>query len=106
MLDEFKKENFSTYYGEFNKSKEIEAWLLVMKKYFRVHDFSKNMKESIAIFTLKRKFDIWWEDLRNFKDVREKDISSRISKRYFQEKYLFERYYYNKVKEFHEEKLG
>lgn len=41
----------------------------------------------------------------NVKDMRKKEISWRIFEKYFRQKYLCERYYDNKVKEFHEHKL-
>lgn len=49
---------------------------------------------------------MWWEDLRNFKDIMGKELSCREVEKYFQEKYLSERYYDRKVKELHKNKLG
>jgi len=46
-----------------------------MKKYFRTHDYFENIKSRVYIFSLKGKDDIWWEDLRNVKDIREKELS-------------------------------
>jgi len=37
--DEFKKEKPPKFDGEMKKSKDVEAWLLGMKKLFRLHDY-------------------------------------------------------------------
>ena len=50
--DEFKKEKPPTFDGEVKTGQEDEAWLLGMKKYFQVHDYSRNMKARVSIFIL------------------------------------------------------
>jgi hypothetical protein len=49
--------------------------MLGLKKYFRFHDYSKNLKVRITIFNLNGNASIWWEDLRNVKGIHEKDFS-------------------------------
>jgi len=51
------------------KYKDAEAWWLGMKKFFRIHDYSKNMKSKAITYSLKIKIDIWWEDLKNVKCI-------------------------------------
>jgi hypothetical protein len=77
-----------------------------LKKYFRVHDYSKNLKARITIFNLNGKASIWWEDLRNVKGIHEKDLSWKQFEKYFKKKYLSENYFDGKTKEFYELKLG
>ena len=43
-FEEFKKAKPPSFDGEIKKGEEVEAWLLGLKKYFRVHDFSENLK--------------------------------------------------------------
>jgi hypothetical protein len=43
-FEEFRKAKQPYFDGEIKKGKEVEAWLLGLKKYFRVHDFSENLK--------------------------------------------------------------
>ena len=50
-------------------SEYVEAWLLDMKKYFRFHNYSENLKAKIATFSLKGKEDIWWEYVKNVKGI-------------------------------------
>jgi hypothetical protein len=104
--EEFKKSKPPTFDGEIKKGEEAEVWLLGLKKYFRVHDYSENLKARIAIFNLNGKASIWWEDLRNVKGIHEKDLSWKQFEKYFKKKYLSEKYFDGKTKEFYELKLG
>ena len=77
-----------------------------MKKHFKIRDYSKNEKDRIAIFNLNGKASIWWEHLSQMKGSNEKRIVGKKFENYFKQKYLSERYYDNKIKEFHELRLG
>ena len=72
--DEFKKERPPTFNGEVKTGQEAEAWLLRTRKYFQVQDYSKNMKERVAIFNLTGSASIWWEHHRQVKKVNERRI--------------------------------
>jgi hypothetical protein len=52
---EFKKIKPSTFDGESRTGKEVEAWLLDIKKYFQIYNYSSNMKVKMAIYNLKGK---------------------------------------------------
>lgn len=56
--DEFKKEKPPTFDGEIKRSQDAEAWLLGMRIFFRLHDYSENMKDRVSTFILKGKVDI------------------------------------------------
>jgi hypothetical protein len=60
----------------------------------------------VATFNLNGKYSIWWEDLKNIKGVCEEDLSWKQFEKYFWKKYLLERYFDEKAKEFYELKLG
>jgi hypothetical protein len=51
-FEEFRKAKPPSFDGEIKKGEEAEAWLLGLKKYFRVHDFSENLKALVATFNL------------------------------------------------------
>jgi len=53
-----------TFDGELKKPKDAEAWLIVMNKFFELHEYTGNMKARIIIFNLKGKVDIWREDVK------------------------------------------
>lgn len=80
--------------------------MLGMKKLFELHDYTKNMKDKIVIFCLKGKEDIWREYVKWVRDINIKGLSSHAFKRLFRKKYLSERYYESKAKEFYELKIG
>jgi hypothetical protein len=73
--EEFKKSKPPTFDGDIKKGEEEEVWLPDLKKYFKVHDYSKNLKARITIFNLNGKASIWWEDFRNVEGIHEKDLS-------------------------------
>ena len=60
----------------------------------------------MAIYNLSGKDDIWWQDLKRFKGIKEKNVNWSTFKRYFKNKFISEQYYEEKAKEFYELKLG
>jgi hypothetical protein len=105
-FEEFRNSKPPSFDGEIKKGEQAEAWLLGLKKYFKVHDFSENLKARVATFNLNGKASIWWEDIKNMKGVCEEDLSWKQFEKYFRKKYLSERYFDEKAKEFYELKLG
>ena len=69
---EFKKIKPTTFDGESRKGEEAEAWFLDIKKYFQIYNYSSNMKVRMAIYNLKGKAIIWWQDLKLAKGIKEK----------------------------------
>ena len=45
--------------GEVKTRQEVEAWLLQIKKYFQVQNYSGNMKERVSIFNMNGRASIW-----------------------------------------------
>ena len=72
--DEFKKSKPPTFDGEIKTGQEAEAWLLGIKKYFQVYDYSGNMKERVAIFNLNGRASIWWEHFKQVKRINERRL--------------------------------
>ena len=46
-----------------------------MKKYFQIYNYSNQLKARMAIYNLIGKDDIWWQDLKRVKGIREKNIN-------------------------------
>ena len=44
FLDEFKKVKSPTFDGDMKKPQDVEAWFLGMRKLFRLHDYSENIR--------------------------------------------------------------
>jgi hypothetical protein len=95
-----------TFDGEHKKDEYAETWLLGMRKYFQLHNYSSHVEGIIAIYQLKGKASVWWDQLVQVQHVREKNVTWREFKRHFERKYLTKRYYDKKMKEFFELKLG
>ena len=85
---------------------EDESWILGIKKYFQVQDYSGNMKERVSIFNLNGRASIWWEHFKHVKKISERRLKWKQFKNYFKQKYLSDRHYDDKIKEFHEMRLG
>jgi len=64
------------------------------------------MKVKMAIYNLKGKANIWWQNLKLAKGLKEKQLEFPDFKKYFKKKYLSEIYYERKMKEFFESQLG
>ena len=95
-----------TFDGEHNKEEDAETWLLGMRKYFQLQNYSPHAEGRIAMYQLKGKASMWWDQFVQVQHIREKDITWKEFKRYFEKKYLTKRYYDRKMKEFFELKLG
>jgi len=80
--------------------------LLGMNKFFKLHNYAENMKVKIATFILKNKVNIWWEYVKNVKEIREEELIWDEFERLFKKKNLYERYYDDRSKEFYELHMG
>ena len=94
LEEEFKKIKPTTFHGESRIGEEVEAWLLDIKKYFQIYNYSSSMKVRMAIYNLKGKANIWWQDLKLAKGLKEKQMEWS----YFKKWYLYESYYEIKTK--------
>lgn len=88
LTGEFRKIKPPTFNGEVEKGEEVEAWLSGMKNYFQIYNYSNKLKEKMAIYNLTRKVDIWWQDVKRVKNLKEKYVTWTIFKKYFKRKYL------------------
>jgi hypothetical protein len=52
-----------TFDGEHKKEEDVETWLLGMKKYFQLQNYSTHVKGRIAMYQLKGKASMWWDQL-------------------------------------------
>lgn len=77
-----------------------------MNKYFQVYKYDHHLKARLAIFQLQAKATLWWEEVKMVWGVSEQDVTWETFQRYFKEKYLTERFYDEKAREFHDLRLG
>ena len=95
-----------TFDKEHKKDEDDETWLLGMRKYFQLQNYSSHVEGQIAIYQVKGNSSIWWEKLVQVQHFRENNVTWREFKRHFEKKYLTKRYYDKKMKEFFELKVG
>jgi hypothetical protein len=95
-----------TFDGEHKKDEDAKTWLLGMRKYFQLHNYSSHVEGRISIYQLKGKASMWWDQLVQVQHIEEKSVTWREFKKYFENKYLTKIYYDKKMKEFFELKLG
>ena len=64
-----------------------------MKKHFQIYNYSNQLKGRTAIYNLTWKADIWWQDLKRVKGIREKNINWSTFKKYSRNFFLSKQYY-------------
>jgi hypothetical protein len=77
-----------TFDGEHKKDEDVETWMLGMRKYFQLHNYSSHAEGIIAIYQLKGKASIWWDQLVQVQHLNEKNVTWMEFKNYFEKKYL------------------
>jgi hypothetical protein len=69
--------------GEKKREDDVEAWLLGLKRYFQLHNYSSNLKSKIATYHLHGKAAMWWDQLKQVEHINEKRITWKQFKKYF-----------------------
>eukprot|EP00253_Pinus_taeda_P033962 PITA_33962 len=104
LQGEFRKIKPPHFDGE--QEEAAEAWIINMNKYFQLYEYDNNLKARLAIFQLQGKATLWWEEVKIVKGVTEQNITWDSFQRFFKERYLMERFYDEKAREFHDLRLG
>eukprot|EP00253_Pinus_taeda_P011652 PITA_11652 len=104
LQGEFRKIKPPHFDGE--QEEAAEAWIINMNKYFQLYEYDNNLKARLAIFQLQGKATLWWEEVKIVKGVTEQNITWDSFQRFFKERYLTERFYDEKAREFHDLRLG
>ena len=74
--------------GEAEKREEAEAQLSCMKKYFQIYNYSDRLKAEMAIYNLIGKANIWWQDIKRVKNLKEKYLTWTVFKNYFKRNFM------------------
>jgi hypothetical protein len=61
LKGEMNKINPPTFDGEHNKDEDVETWLLGMRKYFQLHNYSYHAEGRVSIYQLKGNASMWWD---------------------------------------------
>jgi hypothetical protein len=52
-----------TFNGEHKKEEDAKTWLLGIKKYFQLQNYSTHVEGRITMYQLKGKASMWWDQL-------------------------------------------
>ena len=63
LQGEMHKISTPSFNCECKKGEDAKTWLLGMKKYLRLHNYSSNMEAKIVVYNLQDKDSIWWDQL-------------------------------------------
>jgi hypothetical protein len=66
-----------TFDGEKKKYEDVKTWLLGMRRYFQLHNYSSQEEGIISIYQLKGKASMWWDQLVKVQHIDEKKITWR-----------------------------
>jgi hypothetical protein len=102
LQGELRKLKPPSFEGEREREDDVEAWLLGLKRYFQLHNYSSNLEARIATYHLHRKAAMWWDQLKQVEHVNESRITWKKFKKYFQKEYLSDHFYDKKMQEFFE----
>jgi hypothetical protein len=47
--------------GDHRKGEDVEAWLLDVRKYFQLHNYSSNLEARFSIYHLQGKASMLWD---------------------------------------------
>jgi hypothetical protein len=103
---EIRKLKTPSFNGEREREDDVEAWLLGLKRYFQLHNYSSNLEARISTYHLHGKDAIWWDQLKQVEHINESGITWKQFKKYFQKEYLSNHLYDKKMQEFFELRSG
>jgi hypothetical protein len=61
LQGEMNKINPPTFDGEHKKDEDAVTWMLGMRNYFQLHNYSSYAEGIISIYQLKGKVSMWWD---------------------------------------------
>jgi hypothetical protein len=79
-LRKFKPPSFD---GEREREYDVEAWLLGLRRYFQLHNYSSNLEAIISTYHLHGKAAMWWDRLKQVEHINENRITWKQFKKYF-----------------------
>jgi hypothetical protein len=64
-----------TFDGENKMGEDAKVWLLGIRNYFQLHNYSFNLEAKIYIYHLQANASMWWDQLKKAQQINEKRIS-------------------------------
>lgn len=75
----------------------MEAWLIDMGKYFQIYEYTDRLKGWLAVYQLRGKVTLWWEEIKTVRKIDEEHVTWNEFQKHFKDKYLTEHYYDEKA---------
>ena len=69
--------NPPTFDGEHMKDEDVETWLLGMRKYIQLHNYSVQEEGIISIYQFKGKVSMWWDQYVRVHNIDGKKVTWR-----------------------------
>ena len=98
MQGEFKKIKAHTFDTKLDLGEKVEAWLLGMNKYSKMHDYPSKVEVGLTIYNLNGKAAQWWRELKLTKNMKERKVSWKFFKKMLQDKYMSKSFFEKKIK--------
>ena len=83
LVGELRRIKPPTFDGEVKQGEDAESWLLGLRNFFQLHQYTPNMEARVDMYHLQGKEYIWWDQLVKLKDIDEEKTSWRKFKKYF-----------------------
>ena len=61
--------------GERERENDVEAWLLGLRRYFQLHNYSSNQQARIATYHLHGKVVMLWDQLKQVEHINDNRIT-------------------------------
>jgi hypothetical protein len=71
LQGELRKLKPPSFDGEREREDDVEAWLLGIRKYFQLHNYSSNLEAIISTYHLHGKVVMWWDQLKQVEHINE-----------------------------------
>jgi hypothetical protein len=83
LQGELRKIKPPSFDGEREREDDVEAWLLGLRRYFQLHNYSSNLEAIISTYHLHGKDPMWWGRLKQVEHINENRITWKQFKKYF-----------------------
>jgi hypothetical protein len=75
LQGELRKIKPPSFDGEREREDDAKSWLLGLKRYFQLHNYSSNLEARISTYHLHKKDAMWWDQLKQVEHVNESRIT-------------------------------
>lgn len=69
LQGEFKNIIRLLFEGEYEEA--MKAWLIDMRKYFHIYEYTNKLKARLAFYQLRGKATLWWEEIKTVRKIDE-----------------------------------